>query len=85
MAELIGERPGNYRHPSTPVKGEPAGTSSPVRFQNLPPRDLLFVRAGECLTPARQTRDSRGFVIASWSPVHHLLEGGDIIRGKKGG
>ena len=37
MAELIGEHPGNYRHPSTTVKGEPAGTGSPVRFQNLPP------------------------------------------------
>src|SRR5258708_36016628 len=37
MAELIGEHPGNYHHPSTPVKGEPAGTGSPVRFQNLPP------------------------------------------------
>ncbi|MFL5589448.1 MAG: LuxR C-terminal-related transcriptional regulator [Ktedonobacteraceae bacterium] len=41
--------------------------------------DLLFVRAGECLTLARQNGDSRGFVIASWSLVHHLLAGGDII------
>src|SRR3989440_2700592 len=41
--------------------------------------DLLFVRAGECLTLARQHGDSRGFVIASWSLVHHLLAGGDII------
>jgi predicted ATPase/DNA-binding CsgD family transcriptional regulator len=37
MAERIGEHPGNYRHPSTPVKGEPAGTGSPLRFQNLLP------------------------------------------------
>ena len=37
MAELIGEHPGNYRHPSTPVKGEQAATGSPVRFQNLLP------------------------------------------------
>ncbi len=37
MAELIGEHPGNYHHPSTPVKGEKAATGSPVRFQNLPP------------------------------------------------
>jgi predicted ATPase/DNA-binding CsgD family transcriptional regulator/transcriptional regulator with XRE-family HTH domain len=41
--------------------------------------DLLLVRAGECLTLARQNRDGRGFVIASWSLVHHLLAGGDII------
>jgi ATP/maltotriose-dependent transcriptional regulator MalT len=41
--------------------------------------DLLFVRAGECLTLARQHGDSRGFVIASWSLVHHLLACGDII------
>jgi predicted ATPase/DNA-binding CsgD family transcriptional regulator len=41
--------------------------------------DRLFVRAGECLTLARQYRDSRGFVIASWPLVHHLLAGGDII------
>jgi predicted ATPase/DNA-binding CsgD family transcriptional regulator len=37
MAERIGEHPGNYRHPSTPVMGEPAGTGSPMRFQNLLP------------------------------------------------
>jgi len=37
MAERIGEHPGNYRHPSTPVTGEQAATGSPVRFQNLPP------------------------------------------------
>src|SRR5260221_6186054 len=37
MVEQIGEHPGNYRHPSTPVKGEKAATGSPVRFQNLPP------------------------------------------------
>ena len=37
MAERIGEHPGNYRHPSTPVKVEPAGTGSPFRFQNLLP------------------------------------------------
>src|SRR3989440_4441778 len=37
MAERIGEHPGNYRHPSTPVKGEKAATGSPFRFQNLPP------------------------------------------------
>src|SRR5437667_4697778 len=41
--------------------------------------DLLFVRAGECLTLARQHGDSRGFVIASWPVVHHLLAGGDMI------
>src|SRR2546421_286358 len=41
--------------------------------------DLLFVRARECLTLARQNRDSRGFVIASWPLVHHLLASGDII------
>ncbi|HKF37727.1 MAG TPA: LuxR C-terminal-related transcriptional regulator, partial [Ktedonobacteraceae bacterium] len=41
--------------------------------------DLLFVRARECLTLARQNRDGRGFVIASWSLVHDLLAGGDII------
>jgi DNA-binding CsgD family transcriptional regulator/tetratricopeptide (TPR) repeat protein len=41
--------------------------------------DLLFVRAGECLTLARQHGDSRGFAIASWPLVHHLLAGGDII------
>ena len=41
--------------------------------------DLLFVRARECLTLARQNGDSRGFVIASWPLVHHLLAGGDII------
>src|SRR5437016_380718 len=41
--------------------------------------DLLFVRAGECLTLARQHGDSRGFAIASWSLVHHLLAGEDII------
>src|SRR5260370_14225401 len=37
MVERIGAHPGNYRHPSTPVKGEPAGTGSPVRFQILLP------------------------------------------------
>src|SRR5260370_28964157 len=37
MVERIGAHPDNYRHPSTPVKGEPAGTGSPVRFQILPP------------------------------------------------
>src|SRR5216684_260226 len=37
MVERIGAHPGNYRHPSTPVTGEPAGTGSPVRFQILPP------------------------------------------------
>src|SRR5260370_31693594 len=37
MAERIGEHPGNYRHPSTPVTGEKAATGSPFRFQNLPP------------------------------------------------
>src|SRR3989454_3349131 len=37
MVERIGAHPGNYRHPLTPVKGEPAGTGSPVRFQILPP------------------------------------------------
>ncbi len=41
--------------------------------------DLLFVRARECLTLAQQNRDSRGFVIASWPLVHHLLASGDII------
>ena len=41
--------------------------------------DLLFVRAGECLTLARQNGDSRGFAIASWPLVHHLLAGGDIV------
>src|SRR5207244_12121809 len=41
--------------------------------------DLLFVRVRECLTLARQTRDGRGFVIASWSLVHDLLSGEDII------
>ncbi len=40
--------------------------------------DLLFVRARECLTLARQNRDSRGLVIASWPLVHHLLVSGDI-------
>ena len=40
--------------------------------------DLLFVRARECLMLARQQADSRGFVIASWPLVHHLLAGGDI-------
>ncbi|HET8852590.1 MAG TPA: NB-ARC domain-containing protein, partial [Ktedonobacteraceae bacterium] len=37
MADRIGEHPGNYRHPSTPVKGEKAATESPLRYQNLPP------------------------------------------------
>src|SRR5260370_30310128 len=37
MVERIGAHPGNYLHPSTPVKGEPAGTGSPVRIQILPP------------------------------------------------
>src|SRR3989454_5882723 len=41
--------------------------------------DLLFARAGECLTLARQNGDSRGFAIASWPLVHHLLASGDII------
>jgi predicted ATPase len=41
--------------------------------------DLLFVRAWECLTLARQNGDSRGFVIASWPLVHHLLADGDMI------
>src|SRR5712692_4182330 len=41
--------------------------------------DLLFVRARECLALAQQHGDSRGFVIASWPLVHHLLAGGDII------
>src|SRR5437879_12962962 len=41
--------------------------------------DLLFGRVRECLTLARQHRDGRGFVIASWSLVHDLLSGGDII------
>src|ERR1700736_1731942 len=36
MLERIGEHPGNYPHPSTPVKAEQAATSSPVRFQNGP-------------------------------------------------
>jgi hypothetical protein len=36
MAERSGEHPGNYRHPSTPVKGGKAATGSPVHFQNLP-------------------------------------------------
>ncbi len=42
--------------------------------------DLLFVRARECLALARQNGDSRGFVIASWSLVHHLLADGDMIE-----
>src|SRR5260221_4992683 len=37
MAERIGEPPGSYRHPSTPVTGEKAATGSSFRFQNLPP------------------------------------------------
>src|SRR5260370_1069803 len=37
MVERIGAHPGNNGHPATPVKGEPAGTGSPVRFQILPP------------------------------------------------
>ncbi len=41
--------------------------------------DLLFVRARECLTLARQDGDGRGFVIASWPLVHHLLASGDMI------
>src|SRR2546423_98080 len=41
--------------------------------------DLLFDRVRECLTLARQHRDGRGFVIASWALVHDLLSGGDII------
>ena len=41
--------------------------------------DLLFVRARECLALTRQNGDSRGFVIASWPLVHHLLADGDII------
>src|SRR5229473_3274968 len=41
--------------------------------------DLLFPRARECLTLAWQNRDSRGFALASWSLVHHLLASGDIL------
>jgi len=41
--------------------------------------DLLFVRARECLALARQHEDSRGFAIASWPLVHHLLADGDMI------
>jgi predicted ATPase/DNA-binding CsgD family transcriptional regulator len=41
--------------------------------------DLLFVRVRECLTLARQNRDGRGFVIASWPLVHDLLVSGEII------
>src|SRR5437763_6134093 len=41
--------------------------------------DLLFGRVRERLTLARQHRDGRGFVIASWALVHDLLSGGDII------
>src|SRR5438874_3677382 len=37
---------------------------------HLGQRDLLFVRARECLTLAQQNGDSRGFVIASWPLVH---------------
>jgi len=40
--------------------------------------DLHFARARECLALARQNRDSRGFAIASWPLVHHLLADGDI-------
>jgi ATP/maltotriose-dependent transcriptional regulator MalT len=40
--------------------------------------DLLFARARECLTLAGQHADSRGFVIASWSLVHHLMASGDL-------
>jgi predicted ATPase len=40
---------------------------------------LLFVRARECLRLARENGDSRGFAIASWPLVHHLLANGDII------
>src|SRR6266704_1384640 len=42
--------------------------------------DLLFVRARECLALARQNEDSRGFVIASWPLVHHLLADGDMFE-----
>src|SRR5947209_882648 len=41
--------------------------------------DLLSIRARECLTLARQHGDSRGFVIASWPLVHHLLADGDMV------
>jgi len=40
--------------------------------------DLLFTRARECLALAAQHTDSRGFVIASWPLVHHLLASGDL-------
>jgi predicted ATPase len=46
--------------------------------------DLLYIRARECLTLARQNGDSRGFVIASWPLVHHLLADGDMIGAKVG-
>src|SRR6266516_2715136 len=42
--------------------------------------DLLFVRARECLALARQNEDSRGFVIASWPLVHHLLADGNMFE-----
>ena len=42
--------------------------------------DLLFVRARECLALARQNEDSRGFAIASWPLVHHLLADGDMFE-----
>src|SRR2546427_5877234 len=42
--------------------------------------DLLFVRARECLALARQNGDSRGFAIASWALVHHLLADGDLFE-----
>ena len=42
--------------------------------------DLLFVRARECLALARQNEDSRGFALASWPLVHHLLADGDMFE-----
>ncbi len=42
--------------------------------------DLLFVRARECLALARQNEGSRGFVIASWPLVHHLLADGNMFE-----
>ena len=47
--------------------------------RHLGQSDLLFGRARECLTLARQNRDGRGFVVASWALVHDLLSDGDII------
>src|SRR5712691_62861 len=48
--------------------------------QPLGQSDLLFDRARECLALARQNEDSRGFVIASWPLVHHLLADGDMFE-----